>query len=65
MGLSLDRLDIIRWVQANLSVVQASLAPALLILVLYLGQLVPCKTERGLGEPARDTVTTGSVSLMS
>lgn len=44
-GLSLDRFDVICWVQANLSIVQASLAPALLILVLYLGQLIPCKTK--------------------
>lgn len=45
-GPSLDRLDVIRWVQADLPVVQASLAPALLILVLYLGQLVSFKTRK-------------------
>lgn len=62
-GLSLDRLDVVCWVQANLSVVQASLAPALLILILYLGQLIPCRTKRaGLGEPAGDTLTPRSES---
>lgn len=45
-GLSLDRFDVIRRVQADLSAVQAPLAPALLIFILYLGQLVPCKTKR-------------------
>lgn len=45
-GLSLDRLDVICWVQANLPVVQASLAPALLILILYFGELIPCRTKR-------------------
>lgn len=44
-GPSLDRLDVIRGVQADLSAVQAPLAPALLIFVLYLGQLIPCKTK--------------------
>lgn len=40
-GLSLDSLDVVGRVQANLAAVQASLAPTLLILVLYLGQLIP------------------------
>lgn len=45
---SLDRLDVIRGVQADLSAVQAPLAPPLLIFILYFGQLVPCKTKREL-----------------
>lgn len=45
-GPSLDRLDVIRRVQADLSAVQAPLAPALLVFILYLGQLIPCKTKR-------------------
>lgn len=45
-SLSLDGLDVVGWVQADLPAVQASFAPALLILVLYLGQLISCKTKR-------------------
>lgn len=60
---SLDCLDIISWVQANQSVIQAPLAPALLILIFYLGQLVPCKTQRGCpGEQAGGTLASGPES---
>lgn len=46
-GLSLDSLDVVGRVQANVAAVQASLAPTLFIFVFYLGQLIPCKTKRG------------------
>lgn len=59
LGPSLDGLDVVRWVQANPAIVQAPLAPALFVLVLYLGQLVPCKTKRGVLLAGGDTLTSG------